>query len=432
VATRRQLREAERLSLTDVVEMKRLAGARFPYYGGALGGGGDTTPDHSFNTYAGIYKSNGVVFACMAVRQSIFAEISFTFAERSGSTVGKFFDSPALDLLHRPWPNGTTGELATRMIQDADLSGNFYAVVEGGRLYRRSPETMSIVLDGDPNEDEFVNVAGYVYRPGGDRGPSFTYLPHEVCHWTPLPDPQATYRGMSWLTPILREIKADNAATDHKAKFFENGATPNLVVTFPESVMNADDFAEFKRIMDDSHGGAGNAYKTLYLAPGADATPVGADFTQLAFDSTQGRDEARVASAAGVPAVIVGIKESLQGSSLNTGNYSAARRRFADGTMKPLYRSAAAALETLVSPPDPRKARLWFDDSQVAFFREDRKDSAEIQSVRANTIRTYTDAGFTPESAVAAATQEDPSLLQHSGLYSVQLQEPGSTGAPSV
>jgi hypothetical protein len=26
------------------------------------------------------------------------------------------------------------------------------------------------------------------------------------------------------LTPILREIRSDNAATDHKAQFFANGA----------------------------------------------------------------------------------------------------------------------------------------------------------------------------------------------------------------
>src|SRR5205823_2138143 len=31
------------------------------------------------------------------------------------------------------------------------------------------------------------------------------------------------WRGMSWLTPVLREIQADTATTRHKQKFFENG-----------------------------------------------------------------------------------------------------------------------------------------------------------------------------------------------------------------
>jgi hypothetical protein len=35
---------------------------------------------------------------------------------------------------------------------------------------------------------------------------------------------------MSWLTPVLREIQADQSMTTYKRKFFENGATPNLVV----------------------------------------------------------------------------------------------------------------------------------------------------------------------------------------------------------
>jgi hypothetical protein len=30
-----------------------------------------------------------------------------------------------------------------------------------------------------------------------------------VAHWSPIPDPLANFRGMSWLTPVLREIDAD-------------------------------------------------------------------------------------------------------------------------------------------------------------------------------------------------------------------------------
>jgi hypothetical protein len=126
-----------------------------------------------------------------------------------------------------------------------------------------------------------------------------------------------------------------------------------------------------------------------------------------------------------VPPVIVGLKESLAGSSLNQGNYAAARRSFADGTMRPLYRSAAAALETIVKPPG-RDSKLWYDDSQVAFFREDRGDAATIQSTQAQTIKAYIDAGFEPASVIAAVEAEDRSLLVHSGLYSVQLQAPGA------
>lgn len=441
MASLRQLRgkpsAEERYNFSDYIQWVNAAGTTFPTYGGSSGTNYEA-PDGSFASFANVYKTNGIVFACMAVRQRIFSEVSFRFASLSNGKTGKLFGTPDLGVLERPWPNGTTGELAARMIQDVDLSGNFFAVRQGNRLYRRDPSRVSIILTGHPLEDEFVDILGYTYRPSGGSGPAsnagpvFTYTPDEMCHWSPLPDPTAAYRGMSWLTPILREIRADNSATDHKAKFFDNGATPNMVVKFPSDVMNEDQFRRFKAKMDDAHGGAGNAYKTLYLAPGADVEVVGKDFQQLDFSNTQGRDETRIASAAGVPAVIVGLKESLSGSSLNAGNYSAARRNLADGTMRPLYRSAAAALETLVPAPQSKGAsKLWYDDSQVAFFREDRADAATIQQTQAQTIKSYIDAGFEPDSVVAAVEAEDRSLLVHSGLYSVQLQEPGSPKLPT-
>jgi hypothetical protein len=123
--------------------------------------------------------------------------------------------------------------------------------------------------------------------------------------------------------------------------------------------------------------------------------------------------------------VIVGLKESMQGSSLNSGNYGQARRRFADGTMRPLFRSAASALETLVTPPNSG-AILWYDDSQVAFFREDRADSAEIFYKKALTVESLVRAGYEPATVQDAVDNEDLRSLVHTGLFSVQLQPAGS------
>jgi HK97 family phage portal protein len=408
-----------------------MSGAAFPVQTSTLLGD-NSTADAMCQSFAEIYKSNGIVFSCMAVRQRVFSQVSFRFAALNNGRVSRLFGTPDLAILEKPWPNGTTSELAARMIQDVDTAGNFYAVREGGRLYRRDPNKTSIILSGKPDEDEFVDVLGYVYRPKGKQGPSYTYTPDQMCHWTPVPDPDHPYRGMSWISPILREIKSDNAATDHKSRFFSNSATPNMVVTFPEGVMNQDQFDKFKAKMDSEYAGARNGGKTMYLAPGADVTVVGKDFKELDFSETQGRDEARIAAAAGVPAVIAGVKESLAGSSLNQGNYSAARRQFGDGTMADLYAGAAGALQTLVpAPQDKGPSKLWHDMSQIPFFREDRKDNAEIQFVRAQAMRQLTDAGWTPDSVNAAFEAEDMTLLVHSGLFSVQLQ-PAGTKIPAT
>lgn len=441
MATRRELRARnqteERYSLSQLGQWIN-AGGGMSFQSGlnlTYGNRGGQVLADDFESYSDIYKSNGIVAACMAVRESIFSEVRFRFQGINNGRPGRLFGTSELQVLERPWPNGTTGELAIRMIQDVDLAGNFYAVLRDGRLWRRQPDKMIILLSGNPSEDEYVSVAGYMYYPDGPKpgGKFVTYMPEDVCHWTPKPDPQAEYRGMSWLTPILREIRADNAATDHKAEFFDNAATPQMVVKTPPDVMTQEQFDSFRERMQQAHTGPGNRNKTLYLVPGSDVTVVGRDFQQLDFSETQGRDETRIAAAAGVPAVIVGLKESMQGSSLNAGNYGQARRRFADGTMRPLYRSAAAALEALVRPPTANgPARLWYDDSDIAFFREDRKDAADIQSTKAQTIKALVDAGYEPQSVVQAVEAENPSLLVHSGLYSVQLQPAGAQTPPAA
>lgn len=424
--------DSQRNGFDDYHEWIKMAGAQFPVQTSALLGSGDI--DATVAAFTEIYKTNGIVFACAAVRQRIFSEVTFRFAALNNGRVGRLFGTEALSILERPWPNGTTGELAGRMIYDVDTAGNFYGVRQGNRIYRRDPAKTSIILSGDPGEDEFVDILGYAYRPKGKQGPTYTYVPEEMCHWSPQPDPDHPYKGMSWITPILREIRSDNSATDSKAKTFANGMTPNMIVKFPEDIITKEQFDRFKAKMEADYAGAGKAGKTMYLAPGADVQVVGANFKEMDFSNTQGRDETRIASAAGVPAVIVGLKESLAGSSLNQGNYAAARRSLADGTMRPLYRSAAAALETIVPAPSGGAAKLWYDDSQVAFFREDRADAATIQQTQATTIKAYIDAGFEPDSVIAAVEAEDRSLLKHSGMYSVQLQKPGTdspTGASS-
>lgn len=381
------------------------------------------------------YKRNGPVFALMLVRQLVFSEARFQFRQIRNGRPGELFGTQALEPLETPWTGGTTGKLLSRFIQDGDLNGNgFVTNYNPGRLKRLRPDWVIIVtaseeephLAGDAIDGDLI---GYGYAPQGNWDNPVFLLPDQVAHFAPIPDPEFHFRGMSWLTPVVREITADSAATSHKLKFFENGATPQLVVSYDKEI-TPENFAKFKAAMDAAHVGVDKAYSTLFLGGGADVTVAGKDLHQLDFKVTQGAGESRLAAAAGVPPSIVGFSEGLAGSSLNAGNYTAARRRFADATMRPLWREAAGALSTLIDVP--AGAELWYDERDVAFLREDSKDAAEIAGVKSRTIRQLTDAGFEPTSVIAAVEADDFSLLRHTGLYSVQLQKPGTVqGAPA-
>jgi hypothetical protein len=192
-----------------------------------------------------------------------------------------------------------------------------------------------------------------------------------------------------------------------------------------------DEIGAFVERYKAAHQGANNAYKTLFLAGGADITPLTVDLKALDYKVTTGAGETRIAVASGVPAVILGISEGLQGSSLNAGNFSAARRLFVDTTMRDAWAKAAASLQTLVTPPQAN-VELCISDRDIPFLREDATDLANIRALNAQVLRTLGDGGFKPDAAVAYLQTDDLSRLigQHTGLVPVQLQLPGMESEP--
>ncbi|BBA99271.1 hypothetical protein RVR_5816 [Actinacidiphila reveromycinica] len=395
-------------------------------------------------TTAAAAKTNGPIFSLILARQQIFSQARFQWTRFSGGAPTDLFGSPELGLLERPWPGGTTGDLLGRMEWNASTAGNSYVRrTRADRLNVLPPQWVIIVLGSQTNADNpaeapDVEVAGYVYDP--PSGPMRFYPADgsngRMAHYAPIPDPDFHFLGMSWITPVLRELQADSMATEHKARFFQNAATPNLAIKFDPSV-KLQQVQAFKELMEEEHTGVANAYRTLYMGGGADPKVIGADMRQLDFAATQGKGESRLAAAAGVPPSWVGFSEGLQGSALNAGNFSSARRRLSDGTLEHLWSNAAASLEPLLTPPDSGSS-LWYTTRSVAFMREDAEVLSRIQQTQAQTITALVRDGFTPDSATQAVLNNDMSLLKHTGLTSVQLlppsngQEPFNPNAPAA
>jgi phage portal protein BeeE len=210
---------------------------------------------------------------------------------------------------------------------------------------------------------------------------------------------------------------ADKAATNHKLQFFENSATPNLLVKF--NLENVEKMKPWIDLFKDGHEGASNAYKTLFIGAGTDVTPIGANFQEIDFKVTQGAGETRIAAAAGVPPVIVGLSEGLQAATYS--NYSQARRRFADGTMRPLWRNLCGSLERILNVPSG--AQLWYDDRDIPALKEDIQDKAQERRENAIAANNLVSAGYTRESIIAYIDSDDPTdLVPDPNPPSVQLQ----------
>lgn len=411
--------------------------------------------DTSFVAYCQyLYKKNGVVFSAIDRRQQVFSQARFQWQRWTGGRPQDMFGNADLALLERPWPNGTTGEMLSRMEIDGSISGNSYWTTcddrgrlgrsarkdANRRLVRMRPDWVTLII-GAPSGNPYgldARVVAYQYLPRPDNGygnsgyattvqEPILLLPEEVCHYSPKPDPLARFIGMSWLTPIITDIFADDAAAIHKMSFFKNGASPRLAITFDKEVP-AKDLDLYKRKFDDMHSGSENAYGTLFMGGGADVRPLTVDLRALDYKMTTGAGETRMAVASGVPAVILGISEGLGGSSLNEGNFRAAKRLFVDGTIQDLWRKVAPSLEVLLTTP-PNGAELAVDARDIPFLREDSDQQAAIRAQDATTMVALVNGGFEAESIKLYMATSDVSRLVHTGMVSVQLQSPGAGGA---
>lgn len=381
----------------------------------------------------GAYKMSGPVFSLIQARMQVFSQARFAWTRFDAGKPGDLFGSRELACLERPWRGGTTADLLARMEVQASLAGTSYVrrIDRNGttRLRMLNPLWVTVVIGSDedadhPAEAGDAEIVGWLYTPPNARGVILLPDQRELAMYAPIPDPDNNFLGMSWITPVLTDIDADSLAIKHKRKFFENAASPNLALKFDPTV-KPDMVREFKTLIEADHKGLRNAYKTLFLGGGADPVVIGRDMRQMDFANLQGKGESRLAAAAGVPPSYVGFSEGLQGSALNAGNFAAARRRFGDGTMSHLWGNAAASLEEIVKRP--QGAKLWYDIRGIPFMREDAKDAAAIQAVEAETINALVREGFTAESAIKAVKDGGNwAHLVHTGLVSVQLQEPGS------
>jgi hypothetical protein len=225
----------------------------------------------------------------------------------------------------------------------------------------------------------------------------------------------------------LPDAEADDSLTEHKRVAVRDGANLGYVVALSKDV-SPEACEYFVNAFRADHERPENAGKTLFLGGGADVKTVGQTFENLALKAVQGAGETRIAACSGVPPVIVGLSEGLGAATYS--NYSQARRRLVDGTMRPLWGTFAGAIATLVDVPSD--SRLWYDDRDIPFLREDVTEQSTILQTNAATLVALINGGFDAEAAITAVDAGDLSRLRgaHLGLVSVQLQPPG-TEAPA-
>lgn len=353
------------------------------------------------------YRDNGIVFACFAVQQWLFAEARFKF---QSAVDDHLFGNQDLAIVEHPWPNGDSGDLLSRMIRDGGLGNAYIRKVlpgDGGdpQLLTMRPEGVTIISTEslDSMGRTWRHPIGYAEDMGPGREPQF-YTTDEVGHFAPLPDPDARWRGMSWLTPIFREIESDRQLSRYKTFHLENGAQPGLTVKYSTKLSEPTVETLRKRIRA-KFGGPENAGNVLVLDEGADVAATGSTLEQLQFDAVTKAGERRVCAAAGPGMLVI--------CGFEPGNYKDAIRQLADLWARPHWRMACSALEHLVpTSADVGPVRLWYDVDGIAALREGELERAQSFLVRMQGVASAVAAGMTRDSAIKAADSGDMALLK--------------------
>lgn len=367
-----------------------------------------------FTMSPAVAGNSSIVYTCERLRVSVFAEARFAWQRMSNNgrpLPQAMFGNSALGILETPWRGAQTRDLLATMEMDAAQYGNSYWIDDTyGNLVRLDPNTVRIITRAvaDPITGNRIGETLDGYSVTVDRKVSI-FSPEDICHYKPIPSANSQWVGQSWISACLPDIDSDALLTQYKKALVENGANLSYVVNMDPS-LTPTQFDDFVAKYKESHRGPMQAGETLFLQGGSDVKTVGQTFEQIAYSATQGAGETRIAACAGTHPVVLGLSEGLSGSALNAGNYAAAKRNFADGTMANLWGSACGALASIIKAPSPDSRngispRLWYDSRDIPFLRDDAKDLSEIFSQVASSIRTLTDGGYTSESVVQAANE---------------------------
>ncbi len=385
-----------------------------------------------------VYGSNSPVFAAILVRLKLFSEARFTWQALDDKHL---FGDTSLSLLEHPFGPGTTsGELLVRMQQDASLAGAACIWAPPGEdfLVRKRPDWLTIISELVPVDGGgyYRRKVGYWWEPpkGVTGQGDGHFMPEsEVCYWAPIPDPQADFRGMSWLTPAMRDIAGDDGLATYKIKYLENNASPNLLIKYAQKLQPAT-VDRIRERMHARYGGAGNAFKTLILDQGADATIIGNSLSQMDFGGVSAVGVERILADSMVPGVLIGL-EPLRGAGRG---YQESMTKLANLWARPEWRSACGALEHIVPPP-AAGTRLWYDTSDIAALQDGILERGQAALVNGQAILTHVQAGYTRESAVAAVVsgdltklKADPAQAAAAGNVQHMLpqKQPGATATP--
>ena len=257
------------------------------------------------------------------------------------SATQRFDTHPVLSLIQRPNPAQGRAELFEALFGQILLSGNGYVEAVGEsavpvELHVLRSDRMSVVpgADGWPVAYEYA-VGGRKHRFAmtGDATP--------ICHIKSF-HPQDDHYGLSPLQAAASAIDVHNAASRWSKGLLDNAARPSGAIVYSgaegQGTMTSDQYDRLVHEMESHHQGARNAGRPMLLEGGLDWKPMGFSPSDMEFQKTKEAAAREIATAFGVPPMLLGIPGEA-----TYANYQEANRAFYRLTVLPLATRVTAA-----------------------------------------------------------------------------------------
>ena len=263
-------------------------------------------------------------------------------------TERRYDQHPLLELIARP--NGAQGraELFEAIYGHLLLSGNAYLEAVPGlgglpaELHVLRSDRMSVV----PGPDGWPMA--YDYTVGG-RKHRFAMTPdlQPICHIKTF-HPSDDHYGFSPLQAAAVAVDVHTSASSWSKALLDNAARPSGAIVYRgadgQSQLSNDQYDRLLSEMESHHQGARNAGRPMLLEGGLDWKPMGFSPSDMEFQKTKEAAGREIATAFGVPPMLMGIPGDA-----TYANYQEANRAFYRLTVLPLVARVTAGISHWLS-----------------------------------------------------------------------------------
>ncbi len=255
---------------------------------------------------------------------------------------------PVLSLIRQPNAAQGRAELFETLYGQLLLSGNGYLEAVGAEtglpaeLHVLRSDRMSLVpgADGWPVAYDYtVGARKHRFHVSEEFSP--------ICHIRSF-HPQDDHYGLSPIMAAATAIDVHNSASHWSKALLDNAARPSGAIVYHgadgQSQLSAEQYDRLLAEMESYHMGARNAGRPMLLEGGLDWKPMGFSPSDMEFQKTKEAAAREIATAFGVPPMLMGIPGDA-----TYANYQEANRAFYRLTVLPLATRVTAAVSTWIS-----------------------------------------------------------------------------------